>query len=71
MDSLYLLIPLSVMLVLLIGAVLTWAALSGQFENLEAEGKRVLGEQCRLEAEKVESKGAVEPRNTIRQENPG
>jgi nitrogen fixation-related uncharacterized protein len=40
--------------VLLIGAVLTWAAMSGQFENLEAEGKRILGEGGRLEPEKVE-----------------
>jgi len=42
MDSLFLLIPLSIVLVLLIGAVLVWAVLSGQFENLEAEGARIL-----------------------------
>jgi cbb3-type cytochrome oxidase maturation protein len=77
MDSLSLLIPLSVMLVLLIGAVLTWAALSGQFENLEAEGKRILDERGQSEPEKAEhrptnlSEGASEPRNTIHQENPG
>jgi cbb3-type cytochrome oxidase maturation protein len=52
-ESLYLLIPLSIALVLLIGAVLAWAALSGQFENLEAEGKRILDER-RLDTEKVE-----------------
>ena len=45
MESLYLLIPLSVVLVLLIGAVLAWAALSGQFENLESEGARILDEE--------------------------
>jgi len=44
MDSLYLLIPLSVALILLVGAVLTWAVLSGQFENLDAQGARVLDE---------------------------
>jgi cbb3-type cytochrome oxidase maturation protein len=44
MDSLFLLIPLSVTLVLVIGAVLAWAALSGQFEDLEAEGQRILQE---------------------------
>jgi len=44
MESLYLLIPLSVALVLLIGAVLAWAVLSGQFENLDAEGARILGD---------------------------
>jgi cbb3-type cytochrome oxidase maturation protein len=44
MESLYLLIPLSVVLVLLIGAVLAWAVLSGQFENLDAEGARILAD---------------------------
>ena len=44
MESLYLLIPLSVALVLLIGAVLAWAVLTGQFDNLDAEGRRILDE---------------------------
>jgi len=42
MESLFLLIPLSIALVLLIGALLAWAVLSGQFDNLEAEGRRIL-----------------------------
>ena len=42
MESLYLLIPLSVVVVLLIGAVLAWAVLTGQFDNLETEGRRIL-----------------------------
>jgi cbb3-type cytochrome oxidase maturation protein len=42
MESLFLLIPLSLVLVLLIGAVLAWAVLSGQFDDLEAEGRRIL-----------------------------
>ena len=40
MDSLYLLIPLSVLLG--IGAVLVWSVMSGQFEDIEREGGRVL-----------------------------
>ena len=44
MDSLYLLIPLSVLLVLAIGGVLAWAVLSGQFEELEGEGRRIIEE---------------------------
>ena len=44
MDSLYLLIPLSVVLILLVGGVLVWAVLSGQFEDLDAQGARVLDE---------------------------
>jgi len=42
MESMYLLIPLSVILVLAIGGVLTWAVMTGQFEDLEAEGARIL-----------------------------
>lgn len=44
MDSLYLLIPLSLLIVLGIGAVLVWSVMSGQFEELEKEGTRVLEE---------------------------
>jgi cbb3-type cytochrome oxidase maturation protein len=44
MESLYLLIPLSVIVVLLIGGVLVWAVMSGQFEALEAEGRRILND---------------------------
>ena len=42
MDSLYVLIPLSLLLVLAIGGILAWAVLSGQFEGLEGEGRRVV-----------------------------
>jgi cbb3-type cytochrome oxidase maturation protein len=44
MDSLYLLIPLSVALILLVGGILAWAVLSGQFEDLDAQGARILDE---------------------------
>ena len=47
MESLYLLIPLSVALVLLIGGVLVWAVMSGQFEELDDAGQRVLDEDDR------------------------
>ena len=42
MESLYLLIPLSVVLVLVIGGILVWAVMSGQFEELDDAGKRAL-----------------------------
>ena len=44
MESLYLLIPLSVVLILGIGALLVWAAMSGQFDSLDREGRRILDE---------------------------
>ena len=42
MDILYLLIPLSVAFVFFILAVLWWAVNRGQFEDIEAEGERIL-----------------------------
>ena len=42
MDILFLLIPLSVVLVFLILAGLWWAVDSGQFEDIEEEGARIL-----------------------------
>jgi cbb3-type cytochrome oxidase maturation protein len=42
MESLWILIPLSAALVLLIIAVFGWALNRGQFEDLESEGQRIL-----------------------------
>lgn len=42
MESLYLLIPVSVVLVFAIGAVFWWALKSGQLDDLEGPAYRVL-----------------------------
>jgi cbb3-type cytochrome oxidase maturation protein len=42
MDILFLLIPLSVVLVFAILGGLWWAIERGQFEDIEAEGERIL-----------------------------
>jgi cbb3-type cytochrome oxidase maturation protein len=42
MEILYLLIPLSTALVLLILGVFAWALYRGQFDDLEREGERIL-----------------------------
>ncbi len=42
MEILYLLVPLSVALVFLILVGLWWAVNRGQFEDIEAEGERIL-----------------------------
>jgi cbb3-type cytochrome oxidase maturation protein len=42
MDIVYLLIPLSVVLALLIGAVFWWSLRSGQFDDLEGPAHRIL-----------------------------
>jgi cbb3-type cytochrome oxidase maturation protein len=44
MDILYLLIPLSVVLVLVILGGLWWAVYSGQFEDVNDEGERILND---------------------------
>lgn len=41
-EILYLLVPLSVVLVFIIGAVFWWALRSGQFEDLEGPRHRIL-----------------------------
>lgn len=41
MDVLYLLIPLSVVLVFLILGALWWAIYRGQFDDIEREGERI------------------------------
>ncbi|HTP96093.1 MAG TPA: cbb3-type cytochrome oxidase assembly protein CcoS [Burkholderiales bacterium] len=42
MDILYLLIPLSVALVLAVGALFWWALDNGQFEDLDGPARRIL-----------------------------
>ena len=45
MDSLYLLLPMSVLLVLALIGVFAWALEAGQFDDLEREGARLLDDQ--------------------------
>lgn len=42
MDILFVLIPLSVIMALVVLAGLWWAVYRGQFEDIEDEGKRIL-----------------------------
>ena len=44
MEILLLLIPLSVLLVLGIGAVFWWSVASGQYDDLEGPGHRILAD---------------------------
>ncbi|MCW5623762.1 MAG: cbb3-type cytochrome oxidase assembly protein CcoS [Burkholderiales bacterium] len=47
MDILFLLIPLSVVLMFLIGAVFWWSVQSGQFDDLEGPAHRLLQDDDR------------------------
>jgi cbb3-type cytochrome oxidase maturation protein len=42
MDIIYLLVPLSVTLIVVIAGVLAWAFAARQFDSLEQEGERIL-----------------------------
>jgi len=44
MDILYLLIPLSLALVFLIGAAFWWSVNSGQFDDLEGPAQRIIAD---------------------------
>jgi cbb3-type cytochrome oxidase maturation protein len=41
MDILYLLIPISIVLVFLVIGLFWWALQAGQFDNIEREGDRI------------------------------
>jgi cbb3-type cytochrome oxidase maturation protein len=45
MDILYLLIPVSVAIVFAIGVVFWWAISSGQFDELDREGRKVVEDE--------------------------
>jgi cbb3-type cytochrome oxidase maturation protein len=60
MDILYLLIPLSAGLVLLVIGVFGWALHRGQFDDLEREGERIL----------VVDESGIDDHQGLRQNNP-
>jgi cbb3-type cytochrome oxidase maturation protein len=47
MDIVYLLVPLSIVLIALIGASFWWAVRSGQFDDLEGPAHRILDDDDR------------------------
>lgn len=49
MESLYLLIPFSVVLVFLIGLIFWWSLRSGQMDDLEGPAYRILMDDDRLQ----------------------
>lgn len=59
MESLYLLIPLSLLLVFLIALVFWWSLRSGQFDDLEGPGYRVLMDDDKLGGTPAEAPDVV------------
>ena len=61
MDILYLLIPLSAVLVLAIIAVFGWALHNGQFDDLDDEGRRILdGDATAVDTDQSAAAGVPE-----------
>lgn len=61
MDILYLLIPMSTVLVLIILGIFGWAVHRGQFEELDREGERILaGDDGYVDDDQVATKGSPE-----------
>jgi cbb3-type cytochrome oxidase maturation protein len=53
MDILFLLVPLSVLLVLALMAVFAWALRSSQFDDLQREGSRILESDANLDGDQA------------------
>ena len=76
MESMYLLIPVSVVLVFVIGLIFLWSVRSGQFDDMEAPGYRILmdddknqpvkeADQACAAGEAVSGAGAQEKRKSV------
>ena len=50
MESLFILIPMALVLVVLIAAVFWWSTTSGQFENLDKAARSVIDDDDRPQA---------------------
>lgn len=64
MESLYILVPLSVILVFVIGAVFWWSLKSGQYDDLEGPAYRMLLDDKDVptaDEERVPRQGSTRP----------
>jgi len=60
MEILMLLIPMSVVLVALIGVVFWWSVRSGQFDDLEGPAHRILADDDRVDADSAREAESTE-----------
>ena len=60
MDILYLLVPMSVLLVFALMVLFRWALGAGQFDDLEREGERILqGDSPKLDTDQTPDRSAA------------
>lgn len=57
MESLYLLLPLSVLFVLIIGAAFWWAIFAGQFDDMQSAANAVLADDDSSQSEQDDVAG--------------
>jgi cbb3-type cytochrome oxidase maturation protein len=60
MESLYLLIPLSIVLTFAIGVIFWWATRSGQFDDLEGPAHRILMDDDSVRHDEDEDSGPAD-----------
>lgn len=61
MESLFLLIPIAMVFVIIAVALFVWSVKSGQFEDLDTEGKRILFERDAAKREPEKAPREIEP----------
>jgi len=59
MDILFLLVPLSVLIVFALLGVFAWALQADQFDDLQHEGERILDDDARLDVDQSPSLAAA------------
>ncbi|MBE2258308.1 MAG: cbb3-type cytochrome oxidase assembly protein CcoS [Candidatus Accumulibacter sp.] len=69
METLYLLIPISVVLVFLIGVAFWWSLRSGQFDDLEGPAYRILMDDDRPLAQGSETSPDTSPADAGRRDD--
>ena len=61
MEILYLLIPLSIVLVFAIAGIFWWSVRNGQFEDLEGPGYRILMDNDKTAIDKPTTRNEFDP----------
>ena len=64
MDVLFLLVPLSVLIVFALLGVFAWALQADQFDDLQHEGARILDDDARLDADQTPPAAGVRHSST-------
>lgn len=65
MEILYLLIPISLILLALIVGVMLWAVRSGQFDDLEGPAQRILMDEDKVVDEQEKASGEAPAKKSL------